>query len=397
MKTTTIPASILSLVCTIAAATPPATPPTNLPPTDAAKTHALYMGADVSLQYRGTLCPVVNVEGDSLVILHEGKRVSVALERTPVAVKIVDVLRLGRNEVELNDLKVDRAYTPGHDPRRKMLAAAVPSSNPGQEMVNAQAALDITMKNLPSDAKAATMVMAQSVRARDQAFTQAGAESQYATQYQQQMQRELDQQLFDAMDIHFIVSSPRLLLHPYVLGVAQIRERDAKPGQIRYWLVAKGLDPIRAEPTAIRVFDGGLPEGYEIVSFHLHVYDGGVEVPTAVSAKRVLLTGTEAYQFVLLEHLTQHKNETVPPSPALADVPPTLRARIAEGELNRPYYVKVDKDGRAGDVFEDPGCTEPLQDPSVAAVFKSARFKPALEKGKPVDGLAIVKLRQLAL
>jgi hypothetical protein len=215
----------------------------------------------------------------------------------------------------------------------------------------------------------------------------------YVMYAQQQLQRELNQKLFDAMRIDFVASSATRLEHPYVIGVAQIREADAKPGEIRFWIAAKGLDTLGPEPQKIELFDGGLPEGYEIVSFHLHLYDGGREIPTPVSAKRVPLSLGEAHQFILLEHLSQHKHDSAPASPAVADVPARLREQLRAD--SRTYYAKITKDGRAAGVYSDAGCTEPVTDAAVLEAFSSARFKPAIDKGTAIDGVASVKLPQL--
>ena len=361
------------------------------------KTHALYLGADVSVQVQGTLYPVTGVQGASLIVNKDGKPCAVPLIRKPVAIKVVNVLRLGRNDVELTGLKVERAYTPNRDPRKKFETALVPVGNPGLDMVNAQLNYEAAMKAASGinarDHTTAIQLYAKAAQDRDTALNNAQMDQNYTMHYQQQLQRELSQELYDAMDIRFVVSSARLLPDAYAVGVAQIRERDAKPGDIRYWIVAKGLDAIGPEPRAIQLFDGGLPEGYELVSFQLHLYDGGVEAATPVAAKRVPLSADEAYQFVLLEHLSQHKHDSVPAALAIANVPPPLRARL-QGDA-RTYYVKVSKDGRASAVYSDAGCTEPIAEPELLDALKATRFKPALNNGAPIEGVAPVKLKQL--
>jgi hypothetical protein len=101
----------------------------------------------------------------------------------------------------------------------------------------------------------------------------------------------------------------------------------------------------------------------------------------------------EAYQFVLLEHLSQHKHDSAPAAPAVADVPTQLRDRL-RGD-SRTYYAKITKEGRATGVYSDAGCTEPVTDAAILQAFNSARFKPALDKGVAIDGVASVKLAQL--
>ena len=42
--------------------------------------------------------------------------------------------------------------------------------------------------------------------------------------------------------------------------------------------------------------------------------------------------------------------------------------------------------------YSDAGCTAKIDDPYLAKVVQSIRFKPALEQGQPVDGIATVNL-----
>ena len=59
--------------------------------------------------------------------------------------------------------------------------------------------------------------------------------------------------------------------------------------------------------------------------------------------------------------------------------------------------MKVNSDGFARGAFYDEGCTRPVDDDYLQTVVKELRFKPALDKGKPIDGVASVNLGKLAI
>ena len=55
------------------------------------------------------------------------------------------------------------------------------------------------------------------------------------------------------------------------------------------------------------------------------------------------------------------------------------------------------KDGKPTAVFADKSCSQRVEDPYLESVVQNIRFKPALENGKPVDGIAAVKFADLAI
>ena len=83
------------------------------------------------------------------------------------------------------------------------------------------------------------------------------------------------------------------------------------------------------------------------------------------------------------------------PTPVMAQVPPDFRARIVAGGYAENIYSKVSKDGRPRGIYSDATCTKKVDDTYLASVVDNVRFKPALEKGQPVDGVAGLKLNKL--
>jgi hypothetical protein len=61
------------------------------------------------------------------------------------------------------------------------------------------------------------------------------------------------------------------------------------------------------------------------------------------------------------------------------------------------YFVRVTKNGLASGSFVDAACTRKVDDPYLDSVIKAIRFKPALDKGEPVEGVASVRLGELPI
>jgi hypothetical protein len=140
----------------------------------------------------------------------------------------------------------------------------------------------------------------------------------------------------------------------------------------------------------VTVREGGFPSGFLIDQLQLHVYEKGVEIPTDVSENRVGLTWEEAHEYLVIEYISANKDATKKPQIALFQFPADWKEHRTDRPLQNPYYVKVDKTGRPVGVFQDEACTEKAGDAYVSAALSNLLFLPALEKGKPVEGVALV-------
>jgi hypothetical protein len=81
----------------------------------------------------------------------------------------------------------------------------------------------------------------------------------------------------------------------------------------------------------------------------------------------------------------------------MGKLPADLPSRLAQGQFGDALYVKVSKNGLASDAYLDEACSRRVDDPYVEALLKDIRFEPALQNGKPVDGVAKLKLGQLVM
>jgi len=353
------------------------------------KTHTLYMGADLLISHGGKMYRVRDVSGESFVIDVKGEPTFVSFRGSGVEMKIEESLKLDRRSVSLTDLKSEQIYSAGHDPGLKfaqnvqMVAAAADSLDDAVGRLNG--ARKIAGADGPNDADY-------------EAFSKAAANSNLdvnnTAYHAKALNDELEKKLYDAISLTFELSSAQPLLHPYVLVTAQLREPEGKR-EYKNWILAKQLNPIREGAAKIKIVQSGLPPGFAIEKLQVHLYDQGKEIPTTVSPKRIDLTFDDAFQYLLIDYLTTNKGATLPATPGLALLPPDFDARVARSEFKPAYYIKVSKDGTPGDVFLDQRCTEKSNDDYINTVMSKVRFKPALDKGKPVEGIAKVVLGKL--
>jgi hypothetical protein len=401
-----LPRSVLPfwfLAAGLAPASPgePAAPP---------KTHTLFMGADLEVEIKGDFCRVRDVSGDAFIVNDHGKDRSVSMMGAPVSLQVQQSLKLTTASATIANLTGERSYTSANDPVKRFMREQPGSA--AQTTVGMADGNALVMSNL---AAAGTSVSTQGGRYEGGGIGNAGAlakqtqayaatagmadfaEANNIGAYVGRMQAERDKELFDAMEVTFEVSSEKPLTDPYVVIIARYREKDAPPGKARNWIFAKALAPIDRKPHRIRIREGGFPPGFVMEDYKVHLYDRGEELATNVADKRVELTRDEAFQYLVLEHIANHKGADAPATPVMGRLPPDLPARLRNGEFTQTCYVKVSKDGLPGDAFNDASCGRKIDDPYLRAVIQELRFKPALRQGQPVEAVARLNLNDLPL
>jgi hypothetical protein len=345
-----------------------------------ARTHTLFMGADFDVQSNKVFHRVQDVSGGSFVIKVNGEEVLVPMNQAPVEFRIQQSLKLTENSATIGDLKGERAYSPANDPVKKFVreqpggATHLQSSQAAMGSTMAQRDLGIAKSSgSPANIVAQVQQQANSVSASySSALSAEGSDFNNVGSYSAKLQEELAKKLFDAMDVTFEVASPQPLNSPYVVIVAQYRERDERPGI----------------PRKVRLLQGGLPPGFELLNFKLHLYDRGQELATNVADKRVPLTRDEAFLYLKIDYVSSHKEATLPPTAAMGKLPADLRSRLTSAQFAHTFFVKVSKDGLPGEVFLDEACAQKADDSYLLSVIRDIRFNPALDKGRAVDGVA---------
>lgn len=379
---------------------------------DPTRPYVLFMGADLAVQRDKRYYRVEDVIGSEFKISVGKKEFFVPTRNRATDIKVNNSLKLAVGSVKLDGLESGPSYTPANDPMLKFVAAsgaaggaaAVRDLSYGR-MIQAEislAAAGNALSRTPEGSASRGAVQG----AFDAATREYAAGSRQAelgneftlsqqfdtTAYANQMAKEKAEGNFDAMEVSFKISSPVELDDPYMVILFRFHERDAKPGDESLLIHAKALDPIASKPKYIRIKEGGLPRGFKYVDSEVHIYNRGEEVATNASSRRVELTRAEAQQYLVIEHIGAHKAAVLPASFVPGTLPLVRRQQLSLDQLNRTFYAKVSPDGTLLGAYLDESCSQPLEDAGTLAALGDAFFRPALDKGKPVEGTARLRL-----
>ncbi|HEY4300538.1 MAG TPA: hypothetical protein VGM73_06685 [Candidatus Didemnitutus sp.] len=372
------------------------------------KTHTLFMGADISVQVGHDLGRVVDVGHDSFIVDVGGRRQTIPMHDGPINLQVAPGLRLTEVSAKVANLKAERAYTLHNDPSYLLTK----SLNDSEVLLAGWSAANSQMAKARDDLLYSNLAQLNNP-------VIGGPDPQLMAQYQAAVQRATDANNaalagpgsslngsangdlastgFDALDVTFEISAEHPLAKPYLILVARYRTGAAQTSPAKNWIFASSLSPITPTKRKVHVSQGGFPPDFALEGLQVHLYNNGVEVATDVADKRVLLTADEAFEYLRMEYVGDHKGATLPAAPAMGHLPADLPVRLANGQYKQTYFVRVTKEGMAGDAFLDESCTQPLNDPYVIAVVRALRYNPALDNGKPVDGVAPLHLNQLPL
>jgi hypothetical protein len=381
----------------------------------APKTHALFMGADVSVGLDKHLYKVEDVVGLSWIVDVDGTPREVSTKKGPIELKVVPELKLTEAVANVSGLVDTPGYTPGSDPSEtlvKSLNDAALQNAGNQAAVNQAQGAVVAAQLLASQVNGTSTSAARSLIASGTTigvYQHVGNDSAAATNAQASLQSTMISagadnettgnhgfsQGFDALDVSFTVSAAHPLTHPFVVTVTRFHEKGDRPGYSRNQVYARELGLIDAHAGLVQFQEGGFPPAYIIESFELHLYNNGLEVATNVAPNYVALTRDEAFEYIKIEYLAAHKADTLPAKAVFGKLPADFAVFQAGGKYAPVYYVRVTKDGLPGDTFTDAACSQRLRDPYVESIVKAVRFKPALDKGTPVDSVAPLSLARL--
>jgi len=377
------------------------------------KDYTLFLGTDLALTTKEGTFPVWDVSEGSWVVKANGAPVVVGTKDGPTQIRMKTGMRLTAASATIANLKKEPEFTPENDPYTKFTRAtnqAAAEYAQSQFASNFGAALishydAATGESVdPSGMAISGGAQAAGNPAAAAAFGEAAGWQNSANVAGGASPGQLtatgsnpDVEAYDALDVTFDVSSPKQLSRPYVVIICTYHVRGAPADAVHDWIHARPLNVVDSNPQHVHFLAGGFPPGYELRSFELHLYNFGSEVATNVSPKRVEYTMDEAFDFYRSQYLSSHKNATLPAVPAMGRPPADLPGRLAQGLVAKTLYVRVSRDGTASEAFLDEACTQRDDDPYVGSLIRDIRFKPALEKGEPVEGVAKLMLDRLAM
>ena len=129
-------------------------------------------------------------------------------------------------------------------------------------------------------------------------------------------------------------------------------------------------------------------------AYRVALYSHGLEVATNLSARRMDLTREEAVLYLTMDHMARHPGESLPPAPVLMVPRAEFVSRLGSAPLDAVIYAWIGKDGKITRLSTAANGSARLPSDLSEAVDQLA-FLPALEKGKPVEGVAKLRLADL--
>jgi hypothetical protein len=416
-----------------------------------AKTHTLFMGADIAINLDRDIYKVQDVLGSNWVININGREKEISARQAPLNLKITPTLKLTEVSATVVGFKRVAAYSYANDPSVRLTKGLDSTASMNNDLMaraqNAQIIVD-TMTNkamggagllagtwdqfsanameitaqhaysnlhttgvtpgtgvgsglpLPSsvvggggDALGLGAVSADpNIRAAEVSAASIIGQSANGNEPGRIASRGLD-----ALDIEFDIRSSKPLHNPYIVTMTRFRTASSRPGMVQNMVYAESLHPIDEHLSHVHFVEEGFPFDYELVDFQVHIYNRGEEVATNIAADRVELTRDEAFEYVKMEYVGAHPKDTLPAVPVMGKLPADLPAKLGQGKYAGVYYVRVSKEGLAFTAYSDPACTKEIDDPYLTSVIKRIRFKPALNNGKTVDSIAPLRLGQLSI
>jgi hypothetical protein len=382
-----------------------------MPPTGTApKTHVLFMGADLSVQRDGKLYRIENISGSDLMIRVGQETVFVPTRQGALGLQVHPDLKLTDLSVQLDDLKSGPAYTPENDPGKKLQEAfnnsldmALREDMNEANLMRSVSYQDIAQHSVDSggynpEARAAELADAKRTVAKNEAQLDMIAQtsrSDYGNIGAGAHRMQVAEGQFDAMEVAFKVSSPVEIESPYMVILFRFHDPAAKPGVDGMLIHLQAIDPIDAKPRYIRVLKGGLPTGFKFVDCSVHLYNRGRELASNLSSNRVEMTRSETQQYIVMEHVGSHKAATAAAAAVRGTLPRGRRESLSHDQLTRIIYVKVSPDGTPLGIFANESCELQMDDAGTSAAVNDMFFRPALQQGKPVEGVARVRLAEL--
>jgi len=366
----------------------------------------MFMGLDLSIPHQGSSLTILDATDNELIISVDGATQRVPTSGRNVRLQFKHSLKLSDGAATIERLEAAPGYSPTNDPYRKFnrsagveggVAAAMDQASAGLRGSEMAYAAATGVINSGAYAPGAEAAQAAAQAAMDASYAQmnqvglSGMSAQNTTgTYDQQLREELAEENHDALDVAFEVSSPVPLSTPWIAVLLKYRNRDQPQAEPLTWIVTKALAPIGPQATRVRFKQTGLPVGFKMESYQIHLFNKGQEIATTEAPMRTTLTAEEAFQYRVIDYVTTHADATLPAAPAGGQVSDPLREHLTTRYANKPVYVRVLPTGRAERAFADKACKTPLEDVELDTLLSLMRFDPALEKGKPVKGVVML-------
>lgn len=339
---------------------------------------------------RGINLPVVAGDDLNLTVLHDGR--AVQIPRKGTRFKMEREPMLSRRQLAMEVIRAEPVHDPRSDPARETLQRQMMMSSIDEhrqdiasiEQANASANAEKVAALAESPGSGVTQ---DDVRQADSAA--AAATAKLSEAFSMPMSPNFiptytgprDEAGFDAFEVSFRLSSAEPLRD--VMGLMRLEVRDsfsATPISVLKFFALRSVDP---KPRKITVLQSGLPSGFSVAGYTIHLYVDGQELPTNLSENRLEVSGEEAHQFLVLRHSYTNAQATIPAQLIPELVPDRTRAGLRTADPALTVEFQIDKNGKATaastSVVAGDSALGHLND-----LLRDVCFLPALQNGRPV-------------
>jgi len=356
----------------------------------APKDHAIFVGLDVSVARKGKYYPVIGAQKKALQVMVNGQATVVPLAEA-LDLRLDRGIKLSNRSASITHLR----GTKGESRIRAQYETEAMNS-----AMHVQSAQEDRMDNVLGAARVSGMVLGNANGAWAEAMAQYPTldnNISRAAKTGNEMitgKRGPEGGLNDTgFVVTFEASAPGPLDQCHVAIIADY----TLPGQSGLPLSSVSLEPIGSLGPAARKITCEVrrfPPDAQLTGYRVALYSHGEEVATNLSTRRLDITRHEAVLFLTMNYLAQHQGETRPPAPILMVPRTEFIERVGSAPLDQVIYARVGKDGKIIRLSTDVAGAAQLPSDLDPAVEQIA-FVPALEKGKPVEGVARLKLADL--
>jgi hypothetical protein len=355
-----------------------------------AQDFVVYLGMDIVTELPGTPSPV-EPDGDGFVrVPYQGQMVRVTVEQAKLMTTMEP--KLSRARASIEDLKGDRAYSLATDPQnaamtQQMLVENVAAHDQNIIATNARSSAE-KLQGIERAASIPNSGVGQADidTARQEArIAENNLNTAFATPlYHSSLAGATHgQEAYDTFEVSFRLSTSENYDRAY--GVLRMFVRDpTNPAQAAHTLKFFQLRELGPKPTKVTVRYRGLPPGFIMDSYSVHVYADGQELPSNLSRNRVDVTVDEAQQFLILRHLQDNRKGNTPAQVIAELRPARLTALIGGEQRAATVELAINRDGRVTEILPSIGIATALS-PELETAVREVRFLPALVNGNPVD------------
>lgn len=355
------------------------------------KDHALFVGGDLCIELDGAKREVIGATKEEVSVLVDGKRVALPLDKV-ANVQVVRSLKLSDLVAQIAGAEATPTKLQSKAERaqwleQRFLLGSIQdqAASDYARAFNAQqtAANQVSAAGSSSSAYDGSAALAGPQAQRAYASASAAVDKAASTAATAGSVVYRDESAVDALEVSGQFSAPKAVRDAFVLLVTGVREKTK--ADVQYQVHVEPLGELGPKPRRVRFTQGGLPAGFVLESYALHVFAEGRELATNLSEKRVDLTADDALRYLTLCYITKHAKETRAAEPLRIAFPTDFRAQAQPDWLAKPVYLTVGADGVVQKAVADQ--TGAALDPYLGSIVARFRFMPALKEGKAVESI----------